>query len=403
MPIADLRANPRNWRTHPDAQRKALAGVLREVGIVQSVIVNERTGLLVDGHARVEEAAKAGQLTLPVTVVDLSDAEEALILSTLDPVAAMAGADTAQLDALLRDVETGDAALQQMLSDLAEQHGVVPLPAPPADDPGADLDRVAELQQKWRTERGQVWEIGAHRLMCGDSREDLLTLMQGAVADCLWTDPPYGVNYVGKTKSARTIENDGSDGLLPLLEAAFRAADKATAESAPFYIAHPPGALCLTFGDAIRTVGWRLHQTLIWCKNSMVLGHSDYHYQHEPIYYGWTSGNGRAARGQAGGHWHGNDAQVSVFHVDRPSRSEDHPTMKPPELIVRCIENSTPVGGTILDLFAGSGSTLVAAEQTGRRGYGMEIDPGYCAVILERLAGMGLVPNLITTTTFSAV
>lgn len=124
MPIADLRANPRNWRTHPQAQRDALSGVLRAVGLVQTVIFNERTGLLVDGHARVEEAAKAGQTTLPVSVVDLSDDEEALVLATLDPISAMAGANAPALDDVLKRVQTGDAALQAMLGELAEKSGL---------------------------------------------------------------------------------------------------------------------------------------------------------------------------------------------------------------------------------------------------------------------------------------
>lgn len=218
--------------------------------------------------------------------------------------------------------------------------------------------------------------------------------MGGERAALIWTDPPYGVEYVGKTKDALTIQNDGAEGLPGLLVAAFGNATGACTPGTPWYIAHPPGALCLTFGDAIRAVGWRLHQTLIWVKDSMVLGHSDYHFKHEPIYYGFTPGDGRPGRGNHdGSRWRGDHSQVSVFEVPRPKRSEEHPTMKPPALIAHCVGNSSGRGDGVLDLFGGSGSTAVACEQTDRRGYLCEIDPRYVAVTLDRLSGMGLEPR----------
>ena len=216
----------------------------------------------------------------------------------------------------------------------------------------------------------------------------------GAKALWCWTDPPYGVDYVGKTAAAMRIENDGAGDLPSLLEAAFRVVTDALEPSSPWYVAHPPGALSLVFGDAIRAVGWRLHQTLVWCKDTMVLGHSDYHYQHEPIFYGYTPGPGRPGRGShEGSRWFGDNAQKSLLQFDRPLRSEMHPTMKPPALVAHCIENSSRPGEVGFEPFSGSGTTMVAAEQTGRLCNAIEIDPRYVAVALERLAGMGLKPR----------
>jgi DNA modification methylase len=216
-------------------------------------------------------------------------------------------------------------------------------------------------------------------------KEDVARLMGGEKAICMWTDPPYGVKYIGKTKEALTIENDDAGGLYCLLFDAFTNAQFACVDSGHFYIAHPPGALSLTYGDVIRKLGWRLHQTLVWVKDSMVLGHADYHYRHEPIYYGYFPGDGRPGRGKHEGTlWVGNHSQTTIFEIPRPKRSESHPTMKPVALIEAQLVNSTPIEGSVLDLFLGSGSTLIACEKLDRKCYGMEIDPHYCDVIIKR-------------------
>lgn len=401
----NLLANPRNWRIHPKAQQEALAGVLSEVGWVQRVIVNQRSGNLIDGHLRVSLALRDDEPVVPVEYVDLSEAEEALILATLDPLSALATTDASKLDELLREVTTGEAAVQAMLGELAKANGLYQETAQ-GDDAGAHVDRAEELREQWGTERGQLWELPslsvpgkAHRLLCGDatSAEDVARLMGGVTADMIWSDPPYGVEYIGKTKAVLTIQNDDVDGLLALLTDAFSALPRVCIPSAPFYIAHPPGALYLVFGDVIRAVGWRFHQTLIWVKDSMVLGHSDYHFKHEPIYYGFLPGDGRPGRGNHdGSHWYGDHSQTSVLFYDRPKRSEEHPTMKPPNLVAYCIGNSSVSGGAVIDPFLGSGTTMVAAEQTGRLCYGMDIEPKYVAVALERMAGMGLEPRLVS-------
>jgi DNA modification methylase len=224
-------------------------------------------------------------------------------------------------------------------------------------------------------------------VQCGDATdgEQLAVLMAGATADVLWTDPPYGVGYVGKTVEAMTIANDDEHGLALLLRQAFTAVDAVLVPSAPFYVAAPAGPQGTAFRLALAEVGWRFHQALVWVKNALVLGHSDYHYAHEDVLYGWKPGPGRRGRGRhPGSRWYGGNDQTSVFFCDRPARSADHPTIKPVELIAAQLRNSSRRGEVVLDPFAGSGSTLIACEQLGRRCFAVEIDPGYCDVIRRR-------------------
>ncbi len=235
--------------------------------------------------------------------------------------------------------------------------------------------------------RGDLWILGAHRLLCGDAtdRKDALRLMDGGLAAAMWTDPPFGVSYAGKTKDALTIENDDAAGLPALLRGAFAQAARVLEPGAPFYVAHPAGPLAAEFERAVREAGWRHHQTLVWVKDALVLGHSDYHFRHEPILYGWTKGPGRSGRGDHdGSRWYGDDAQSSVLEVARPRRSDEHPTTKPVELVARCLLNSTKEGDVVYEPFAGSGTTLLACGQLGRVCRALEIDPTYCDVIVAR-------------------
>jgi DNA modification methylase len=234
---------------------------------------------------------------------------------------------------------------------------------------------------------GRVYELGPHRLLCGDAtdREQVLSLAGGEVCEVFLTDAPYGVGYVGRTKRALTIRNDGCEGLPMLLEEAFVAADAVLAPSARFYVAAPAGPNGTVFRLAVQAVGWQLHQTLVWVKDSIVVGHCDYHFRHEDILYGWKPGGGRPGRGRhKGTRWFGDNSQSSVFFIDKPARSAEHPTMKPVELIAAMLRNSSRRGDVVLDSFAGSGSTLIACEMLGRRCFAIEIDPAYCDVIRRR-------------------
>lgn len=191
---------------------------------------------------------------------------------------------------------------------------------------------------------------------------------------------------------ALTIAGDASPGLAALLGSSFANAGRFLSPGAALYVAHPAGALQGTFLDAFFTQGWRLRQTLVWMKDRAVLGHADYHYRHEPIFYGYAPGAGRRGRGHAG--WYGGNDQDSVLEVARPAASRDHPTMKPVELVARCLQNSSRKGDVVLDPFAGSGSTLVAAELHQRTARLIELDPRYCDVVVnrwERLTGTSAV------------
>jgi DNA modification methylase len=300
------------------------------------------------------------------------------LLTTLDPLAAMAEADPLALGELLGSIETSSAAVREFLEETGVRAGI---PRSPTD---TDPDEVPELPAEPVSKPGDIWTLGDHRLMCGDATDpdNLALLMEGEQADLLWTDPPYGVSYVGRTADALTIDNDDAAGLDALLEAAFATIDPHLRAGAALYVAHPAGPHSLIFGGRFVAQGWRYRQTLVWVKDSMVVGHNDYHYQHEPLLYGHKPGVGRLGRGGTG--WYGPNDQTSVFLIPRPKVQREHPTAKPVELIRRCILNSSMTGDRILDPFLGSGSTLIACERFGRRGFGMEIDPVYCDVAVSR-------------------
>jgi len=206
--------------------------------------------------------------------------------------------------------------------------------------------------------------------------------MGGQGADVLLTDPPYGVGYVGKTPERLRIQNDRRDGLQELLAEAFALADAALSPGARIYLFHPAGEQAAVFHAAFEGAGWRLHQTLVWVKDRMVLGRSDYHYRHEPIHFGYKPGPGRWGRGGKG--WYGGHDQDSVLEVARPAASRSHPTAKPVELLGRLLSNSSRPGQVVLDPFAGSGSTLIACQQLGRRARLIELDPAYAEVTITR-------------------
>jgi DNA modification methylase len=348
VPASELLAHPKNWRRHPQAQAVALRSVLEEVGVADACLARE-------------------------TAVTEQEAET--LLATLDPLAGMAVPDEQALRALLGSAVVPGEVLRAHIESL--------LPAAPPTG-RCDPDAVAARPRKTTVARGQVWALGGHRLLCGDatSSEDLAKLTGERKADVLWTDPPYGVAYVGKTRDRLTLSNDHPEGLDDLLEGAFGAIDGVLRPGAALYVAHPAGAASLIFGQRFLAAGWRLHQSLVWVKDRMVLGHADYHYRHEPILYGYKPGPGRWGRGHQG--WHGGNDQDSVLSVPRPAASREHPTAKPVELITRCLSNSTAPGDVVLDPFAGSGSTLIAAHRLGRTARLVEIDPVYCQVILDR-------------------
>ena len=240
-------------------------------------------------------------------------------------------------------------------------------------------DEIPEEQEESVSKLGEVYDLGSHRLMCGDSTdpEQVERLMDGDVADVWVTDPPYNVNYEGKTKKSLKIQNDKMDdtGFRQFLRFAFKAAVSVMKPGAAYYIWHADSE-GYNFRGACQDAGLKVRQCLIWNKQTMVMGRQDYHWKHEPCLYGWKDGASHL--------WASDRKQTTVLNFDRPSRSADHPTMKPVDLFAYCILNNTKGEDIVLDTFAGSGTALISAAKTGRIARVMELDPNYCDVIRRR-------------------
>ncbi len=405
----DLLPNDHNYRIHPVEQQSALKGILNEIGFAGAILVRpleDGKYQIIDGHLR---AKTAPNMDIPVLVTDLTAEEADKLLLTYDPISAMALADKERIDALLASVRFEDKALGPLLERIAGQEGWQSVAPKELVDPPAQVDKAAELQKKWQTAIGQIWAIGEHRLLCGDCRENgtvgRLWRDGGPRIRMVWTDPPYGVDYAAKNAYLnRTdrgnriqvpIENDkltaGETGFL--FNAALTVAKTWAMAGASLYATVPSGPLLVYFIQAFTAAGFSFRAQLTWVKQQFVIGMADYHHRYEPILYGWLPD---------GAHYFSGDRrQDDVFEVDKPHASDLHPTTKPVELIARMVANSSRPGELVYDPFCGSGSTLLAAHQLGRVGYGVEIDPGYVAVALERLAVLGLKPELLVCTSRS--
>jgi DNA modification methylase len=378
---SELIPNPKNWRTHPVAQQDALKGILAEVGFAGAVLVRELDDgslMLIDGHMRAETTHDQ---EIPVLILDVDEAESDKLLATFDPIAAMAESDAHALDALLRNVDTGSEALSKMLAELAEGAGLY-------QDKEVIEDEVPEPPVDPITKAGDLWILGDHRVLCGDSTkaEDVAWLMAGAKAQLVITDPPYGVSYSDKNaflnaidkgnRNQTKIENDhlNKKETQAMWGLAFKNMADAMGSGAVVYCFMPQGGDQMMMMMMMMEGGIEPRHELIWLKNNHVLGRSDYNYKHEPILYAWKKG----------GHKFYGDFSTSVIECKKPHASKLHPTMKPVELVAILVKNSSQLNETIYDPFLGSGTTLIAAEQLGRRCYGMEISPAYCDVIVQR-------------------
>lgn len=398
-----LLANPRNWRIHPQAQQDYLGGVLDEVGWIDEVLVNKQTGFVVDGHLRVAMAISKGEVTVPVKYIDVTEEEEELILVSLDPLAAMAATDAEKLEELMLEIETDNEAVEKMLADLARQEGIAwgeELP----ENPPPKIDRAAELREKWGTEWGQLWEIGSHRLAVGDCIDQVVAdaVMMGLKADMIFMDPPYNVNYPGSNAwdSQTEIGAQGPVAGDDMGEGEYiKFVDTVTAQM--YEILKPGGVYYICLGWApwavwyaqLNISGLKVHNQIVWNKiNPKLYAHKpDFNPQHELLAYGWRNGAGHKFH-----YTPGTDQQWSTIWGIRRLQSGDmlHTMEKPVDLIRNAIELSSDVNELVADFFIGAGSTMVAAEQVRRRCYGIDIDPKYCAVTLERMADMGLEPKL---------
>jgi hypothetical protein len=381
-----LVANPYNHRKHPQGQRDALAAAIRDVGFIRSVTVNQRTGNLIDGHERVWQALQGEEPEIDVEYVDLSEDEEKKTLAFLDKIGEMAEVDPEALDRLLREINTGEEVLQELLAGMADEAGLY-LGDEPAEAPEAEIDRAEELNRKWGVKRGDVWQIGEHRLMCGDSTsaEDVGELMDGEKAEMMFTDPPYGVNYEGghfhsgnvniKRKRESLASDDSADIYGRFLPVALRFVD------GPCYLWFADSK-ALPVYQAVEDCGGIVSALLIWHKTNATYAamNAQYKQRHEPCLY--FKPRGSTLR------WCGPSDACTLWEFKRDAQNDMHPTQKPVDLALNALKNHK--AETVVDFFCGSGSTMVAAQQLGRRAFGMEISPAYCAVILERMSQMGI-------------
>lgn len=377
--LKELKPHPKNRNKHPKEQVERLAQILKYQGIRIPVKVSKRSGYVTSGHGRLMAARHNGWKEFPVDYQDYdSDEQEYADVQSDNAVALWAELDLSgintDLGELGPDFDIDLLGIKNFTLDVAEKEGL------------CDPDEIPEKLEP-RTKRGDIYRLGNHRLMCGDSTmiDDVEKLMDGEKADLWLTDPPYGVAYEsagrrGKENQHAEIKNDA----MPLDEMGefwFQVASNAliscTDKASYYWFACQGGdQMMMMMMMSIGRANWKVRHELIWVKDQMVFGRSDYHYKHEPILYGWKSDGTHE--------WFADRKQTSVLEFPRPKKSEEHPTMKPVELVAYLMGNSSQQGQIVLDTFGGSGTTLIASEQTHRKARLMELSERYCDVIVAR-------------------
>lgn len=366
-PIKSIRPYEKNPRRNDEAV-DAVAASIREFGWQQPIVV-DKDGVIIAGHTRYKAAKKLKCDTVPVVVADDLTEDQVKAYRLADnKTGELAEWDTALLGeelAELADFDMSQFGFDTILQEEAREAEEDDYEVNPPEEPKAKL--------------GDIYQLGRHRLMCGDSTdaESVYQLCQDGQVDMLLTDPPYGVDYTGKTRDAMKIQNDAisDETLRDMLADAFSAANNIMKPGAVFYIWHAH-LKTSAFVCACQMAGWEVRQVLIWAKNTMVMGWQDYQWKHEPCLYGWKDGAGHL--------WASDRKQTTILNFDRPTKNKEHPTMKPVKLFDYQIQNNTKGGDIVLDLFGGSGTTIVACEQNGRCARVMELDPRYVDVIVDR-------------------
>lgn len=377
-PIDALTAFANNSRTHSDEQVEQIVASIRQFGFTSPVLVDE-AGSIIAGHGRVLAAQKVGLQEVPVIrLVGLTDEQRRAYVIADNKLALNAGWDDKMLGtevAFLSEAGFDLDVLGFGESELNDILGLIDKANPGLTDP----DASPPVPVTPASVLGDVWVLGKHRVMCGDSCSvpDMGRLVAGQEVDLWLTDPPYNVAYEGKTKDSLKIKNDsmGDDAFRQFLRDACIAADSVMKSGAVFYIWHADSE-GYNFRGACRDAGWVVRQCLIWKKSALVMGRQDYHWKHEPCLYGWKGGAGHL--------WAADRKQTTVLEFDKPQRNGEHPTMKPVDLFEYQMLNNTKGGDLVLDSFGGSGTTLIAAEKNGRYARLMELDPRYVDVIVKR-------------------
>ena len=364
-----------NARTHSPEQINKLRSSLREFGFINPVIIDKDYGIIA-GHGRVIAAREEGIDKVPCVFVDhLTEAQKKAYIIADNRMALDAGWD----EELLRvEIEALQAeAFDVSLTGFDEKEITDLFKDTQSEVKDDDYDLTAALEKAAFVKRGDVWVVGRHRLVCGDATnaEDVDKLCEGKRVNLILTDPPYGVSF--KSASGLTIQNDSmkNEEFYSFLLAAFKNMVSHLEPGGSAYVFHADTE-GLNFRRAFIDAGLHLAGCCIWVKNSLVLGRSDYQWQHEPVLYGFLK-NGKH-------HWYSDRKQTTIWNFDKPKRNENHPTSKPLDLLSYPLKNSTQENAIVLDTFGGSGSTLMACEQTNRICYTMELDEKYASVILRR-------------------
>ena len=365
--------NPRKDLKPGDPEYEKLKRSIEQFGYVEPVIWNEKTGRVVGGHQRLKVLTDMGITEVDVVVVDMDTEKEKALNIALNKISGEW--DTEKLALVIADLQGTDFDVSLTGFDPEELEDLF------RDDVKGgvkedDFDVEAELKKPTFSKAGDLWMLGAHRLFCGDSTkpETFDLLMNGKKANLVVTDPPYNVDYKG---SAGKIKNDSmaEDQFEQFLLAAYQQMEAAMADDASIYVFHSDSH-GLAFRKAFEEAGFYLSGCCIWKKQSLVLGRSPYQWQHEPVLFGWK---------KKGKHqWYTGRKESTIWEFDKPKKNKDHPTMKPIALVSYPIMNSTMTGCLVLDPFGGSGSTLIACEQTGRVCYTVELDEKFCDVIVRR-------------------
>lgn len=360
-----------NARTHSDEQIEKIAKSMKEFGFINPVLVDGDLNVIA-GHGRILGAKKLGMKEVPCLFIENLTEEQKRAYIIAD-------------NRLAEDAGWDKELLKIELEDLKNMNFDITLTGFELEDFDFSMDETEVIEDEFdetvpeepTSKKGEIYKLGKHFLMCGDSTDinDVEKLMNGVKADMLLTDPPYNVDYEGGT--GLTIQNDNMDDetFREFLRVSFFNANSVMKEGAVFYIWHADSE-GYNFRGACHDIGWKVRQCLIWCKNTLVMGRQDYHWKHEPCLYGWKEGASHL--------WASDRKQTTVLEFDRPSVSKEHPTMKPVGLFDYLIKNNTNKDDIVLDLFAGSGTSIIACEQNGRIAYSMELDPKYVDVIISR-------------------
>lgn len=367
MKISEVKPYPNNPRNNDDGV-EAVANSIKEFGWQQPIVV-DKDNVIIVGHTRYKAAKKLGMDKVPVVVAsNLSDEQVRAYRLADNKTGELTDWDMRLLDDELADI--ADIDMSDFGFDLDLDDDEVEVQEDDFDD---------EIPEEPKSKLGQIYQLGRHRLMCGDSTnpEMVKKLVGGVQCDLLLTDPPYNVGYEGKQSSKMTIKNDRQedDKFYKFLFDAFSVAKDNLKQGASFYIWYASSEAA-NFNNAANNAGLSVREELIWEKNNLVMGRQDYQWKHEPCLYGWVEGGSHS--------WYSDRKQTTVMHFDKPQRSDLHPTMKPIALFDYQIKNSTKSGDVVLDLFGGSGTTIMACEQDGRNACVMEYDPKYVDVIIKR-------------------